>query len=86
MTTDPRHAWIAEVEAEVRKDDPVAQTITLHRFVSTSKGRRNGRKRPRRCWKEVYLVKYLRGGVSPVGPVPLRCLRHRDIRAVGAAG
>lgn len=62
-------------------DDRVAQNITYHRFVSKSKGIRNGKRRIRRRWKEIHLVRY-RGGVQPMGPLSLRCLCHRDHRPV----
>ncbi len=52
---------LAEVEAEVLADDPVVRNITYHRFVSKSKGRRNGKQRIRRHWKEVRLVSYRTG-------------------------
>lgn len=35
--------------------------VTYHRFVSRSKGRRNGKRRIQRCWKEVHLVRYRDG-------------------------
>ncbi len=57
---------IAECMAEVADNDPVAQTITYHYFVSRSKGWRHSEKRGwyqrrRRNWKEVSLVRYRSG-------------------------
>lgn len=52
---------MAEVEAEFLANDPVTTKITYHRFVSKSKGRRNGKQRKRRTWKEVHLVQYMGG-------------------------
>jgi len=43
------------------KNDPVRSSITCHRFVSKSKGRRNGKQRLRKKWKEVELLKYHNG-------------------------
>jgi hypothetical protein len=51
-----------EVRQELADNDPVVSTITYRRFVSKSKGRRNGKKRVRRNWKEVHLVQYRGGG------------------------
>lgn len=53
--------WLAEAKAEYLTDDRVANNITYRYFVSKSKGRRNGKKRIRRIWKEVHLVKYIGG-------------------------
>jgi hypothetical protein len=50
-----------EVQAECDQNDPVIQNITYHRFVSRSKGIRNGKRRIRRGLKEVHLLSY-RGG------------------------
>ena len=47
-----------EVAAECRQEDRVARLVTFHSFVSKSKGIRNGKRRVRRRWKEVYLVNY----------------------------
>jgi len=52
---------LAEAHTECDRANPVVRSITYHRFVSRSKGRRNGRQRLRRNWKEVHLVRY-RGG------------------------
>jgi len=52
---------IAEAQVECDRNNPVVQKITYHRFVSKSKGRRNGKKRVRRYWKEVHLVRYQGG-------------------------
>lgn len=53
---------IVEVNAELDANDPVVRTITYHRFVSRSKGIRNGKRRYRRGLKEVRLVSYLGRG------------------------
>jgi hypothetical protein len=59
--------WQRHVEEQVRDEwlstDPVATSIRYAAFVSKSKGLRTSKKRGtyrrvRRCWKEVYLVKY----------------------------
>ena len=55
---DYEQAVIDEVQAELDANDPVVRTITYRRFVSKSKGIRNGKRRVRRRWKEVRLVKY----------------------------
>lgn len=55
---DYERAAIAEVEAELAAEDPVVRNITYHRFVSRSKGWRNGKQRLRRVVKEVHLVQY----------------------------
>jgi hypothetical protein len=47
-----------EVAAECRQEDRVARLITFRAFVSKSKGIRNGKRRVRKHWKEVYLVRY----------------------------
>jgi len=39
---------LAEAQAECDRDNPVVRNITYHRFVSKSKGRRNGKQRIRR--------------------------------------
>jgi hypothetical protein len=49
---------IAEVNAEIDQNDPVVRNITYHRFVSRSKGIRNGKRRYRRGLKEVHLLSY----------------------------
>ena len=48
----------AEVQNELLSDNCVAQSIKYRRFVSRSKGWRNGRRRIRRHYKEVHLVRY----------------------------
>lgn len=55
--------WQEQEQSEVLKEylhnDVVAQNITYHhRFVSKSKGWRKGKKRIRRHWKEVHLLRY----------------------------
>jgi hypothetical protein len=52
---------LEEVEAEVLANDNVANEITYHRFVSKSKGIRNGKRRYRKHWKEIHLVKHNTG-------------------------
>lgn len=52
---------IAEAKAEADQSDVVRRKITYRTFVSRSKGIRNGRRRYRRNWKEVRLVKYNNG-------------------------
>jgi len=47
-----------EVELEYLRNDCVYNAITYVRFVSKSKGIRNGKRRLRRHYKEVHLVKY----------------------------
>ncbi len=46
---------------EALANNPVAQTISYWRFVSKSKGRRNGKQRIRKHWKEVHLIGTKRG-------------------------
>lgn len=62
---DEYEEWCREQEAEALADlqanDPVHRDIRYHYFVSKSKGRRNGKQRRRRNWKEVELISY-RGG------------------------
>jgi hypothetical protein len=53
-----------EQQAAMREylgQDRVAQNVTYHAFVSRSKGWRNGKRRIRRRWKEVQLVRYTEG-------------------------
>jgi hypothetical protein len=50
-----------EVKDEFVKNDKVHQVITRVCFVSKSKGIRNGKRRLRKHWKEVELLKYLDG-------------------------
>ena len=47
--------------AEFIENDKVHQVITRHCFVSRSKGIRNGKRRLRKHWKEIELLKYLDG-------------------------
>ena len=49
---------------EFLENDPVYQAITYVEYVSKSKGRRNGKQRLRRCWKEVRLISYLGNGFT----------------------
>lgn len=57
--------WQKAIEAEALKealsDDCVYRSITYKRFVSKSKGIRNGKQRIRRNWKDVHLVEYNSG-------------------------
>lgn len=50
---------------EVLANDPVIRNIGYRAFVSKSKGRRNGKQRVRRCWKEVELIRYQTGWHKP---------------------
>lgn len=61
VVDDWQREALAEAQAECDRGNPVVRNITYHRFVSKSKGWRNGKQRRRRCWKEVHLVRY-RGG------------------------
>lgn len=47
-----------DINREALYFNPVARNITYHRFVSKSKGIRNGKKRVRQRWKEIRLIKY----------------------------
>lgn len=60
----------AEVKAECRGEDRVAQLVVFHPFVSKSKGIRNGKRRTRKHWKEVYLVNYRNTGFRSWGRFP----------------
>jgi len=42
----------------IQTEDPVYKSIKVARFVSKSKGWRNGKRRIRKHLKEVYLIKY----------------------------
>lgn len=53
-----------EVMAEVMENNRIHQLVRFHSFVSKSKGRRNGKQRIRRCWKEVDLVSYGKPGFT----------------------
>jgi hypothetical protein len=57
--------WFEEDDEELRKEliaaNPVVECIKYRRFVSKSKGRRNGRKRLRKNWKEIHLVRFMQG-------------------------
>jgi len=58
--------YCSMVEAEVKRevagaDAVVFKGIKYRRFVSRTKGRRNGKQRLRRNWKETHLVKYSNG-------------------------
>jgi hypothetical protein len=61
MKDKSQQTCLEEVEEEWRAADPVVQSRKYRRFVSRSKGWRNGRRRIRKRWKEIHLVKY-RGG------------------------
>ncbi len=58
---DDEELLLREVEAEYLRDNAVHCSIIYRRFVSRSKGRRNGRRRLRRNWKEVHLLRYMGG-------------------------
>lgn len=63
-SVDERHAlleWEQEGREEYLKDNPVYRSINYRRFVSYSKGWRNGKRRLREHWKEVRLVGTKRG-------------------------
>ena len=49
---------LAEVASEQMEDEPVLRELRYREFVSKSYGRRNGKRRPRRNWKEIYLLRY----------------------------
>ena len=59
---DPRAAWLKEVHAETLKENPVARSLTVHTFVSRSKGLRNGKRRLRKHLKETYLKSIYKTG------------------------
>ena len=48
--------WEKAGEKKYLAQNPVYQSINYRRFVSYSKGRRNGKRRMRKHWKEVRLV------------------------------
>lgn len=54
--------YYAQIEAEALEEcdqyNPVVREITYRRFVSRSKGRRNGKQRQRSKREEVHLIKY----------------------------
>jgi hypothetical protein len=52
----------ADVIAEMIGDDPVYQKVGYARYVSSSQGWRNGKRRIRRRPREVRLVQYPKGG------------------------
>lgn len=58
-------SWCMQAETQAYQEflacDPVAAKIRYVRFVSKSKGRRNGKQRLRRNWREIHLVKYTDG-------------------------
>lgn len=56
-----QHQMEVEAKAEYLANNPVARNIVYRSFTSKSKGIRNGKKRIRRRWKEVHLVKYSNG-------------------------
>jgi len=62
LIEDPREAWIAEIEEELKSAEPIRQMIKYRRFISYSKGWRNGKKRMRKHWKEIHLIKNILGG------------------------
>lgn len=49
---------LEDIRRESREEDRVNRLITYRRFVSKSKGWRNGKRRLRKRWQEVHLVKY----------------------------
>ena len=54
-----------ECKEEVRAADPVVTNIGYRSFTSRSKGIRNGKRRVRRSWKEVELIRYRSGWHYP---------------------
>jgi hypothetical protein len=65
MNHEEYQHYLEELESETlveyRKDDPVYKNIRYHSFVSKSKGRRNGKQRIRKHWKEIRLLSYQGG-------------------------
>lgn len=62
MTSDDyRLTLLRESEEEVKAQDPVVQSIKYRRFLSYSKGWRNGKRRIRKHCKEIHLVRYTDG-------------------------
>ncbi len=63
--TQSLEEWQAQQEregmAQVMASDPIHRTCRYVDFVSRSKGRRNGKQRLQRGWKEIQLVRYLNG-------------------------
>lgn len=55
---DPR--FDEDLEREIVQADPVHE-IKFHRFVSYSKGWRNGKQRLRKHWKEIRLLSFQNG-------------------------
>jgi hypothetical protein len=51
-----------ELEKEIEYCDPVKRNYKYRAFTSKSKGIRNGKRRIRRCWKDVELVSYRDSG------------------------
>lgn len=50
-----------EIKAELMQDDNVVVNVSYRNFVSKSKGRRNGKQRKRKGWKDIELVNYRNG-------------------------
>ncbi len=65
MTWREREDYEAEVLAEIEsarlEDEPVLRELRYREFVSKSFGRRKGKRRLRRNWKEIYLLHYPEG-------------------------
>ncbi len=68
MISQAQTEYEAQIEREVMQEvlgnDPVARTIKYRYFTSRSKGWRNGKRRLRRNWKEIRLVKYSTRGFT----------------------
>jgi len=60
-----REAW-----AQFLANDPIHQSCVYVEFISKSKGKRNGKQRLRRYWKEVYLIKYRDSGFTQAHRFP----------------
>ncbi len=54
-----------EVNQEAQANDPVIRNVGYRYFTSKSKGIRNGKRRIRRHWKEVELIRYQTGWHQP---------------------
>jgi hypothetical protein len=61
MLSDETRKLLSEIDSEIRLHDPVASNFQYRAFVSRSKGIRNGKRRIRKHWKDIELVKYQDG-------------------------
>ena len=68
MNCSDEEEYQARAEQEFMEEwlltDPIRQSCRYVAFVSKSKGRRNGKQRRRKHWKEVCLIKYRDGKVT----------------------